>query len=531
MSGGIYELYRMTLLAHFETQQTDDQSPHEVQIKVVNDKHCMTVETQIRVFPKRPNKSHGPLQYTVSLYHTKSSLMVNGREAHKFTDDHKKAVSSLLMVQNLGSIDEGLRTVILRELDKIQFNPSNDRINQLAAKKQTGVAIDSIAPPVSTIDQQCPKRPSINTNETISPDTQNSTEICLHCDKPSENDVIECSVCMNWVHFMCEGISKAEFQKYCVDEDITYTCTSCAVDIANEAEAKPHKVTPEQDPSPTTPGLTPNYYSAMKDTQLTLSQSTVVPFCSSILTNTQSIQPNSNMAPCHSNIGIQLTQSKSCMDPNTLTNTQLIQAKSGMAYSHSTIPADTELTQLKSSGVPFHSNTLTDTQLTQPMKSVAPCGAALTSSVVTLQSYTQSNTQITRATQLKCSVVPGSNAKETANTSSSCVKTYILTMENKLKELQNTNRHLKMKMIQQEEDIAMGTTSTEASPDRPQAVHGQTRVSQGVPALHARITHLETTLMEHRVAALEHRIWSSQNLNYNASVNCMNHNPGPYYGY
>ena len=44
-------------------------------------------------------------------------MMVNGREAHLFTGDHKAAVN----IQNLDSIDQELRTVLLRELDKIQI--------------------------------------------------------------------------------------------------------------------------------------------------------------------------------------------------------------------------------------------------------------------------------------------------------------------------------------------------------------------------------------------------------------------------
>ena len=59
--------------------------------------------------------------YTVNLYHTRSSMMVNGREAHKFTGDHRAAIAKVLNVQNMDTIDQEFRGVILKELDKIQI--------------------------------------------------------------------------------------------------------------------------------------------------------------------------------------------------------------------------------------------------------------------------------------------------------------------------------------------------------------------------------------------------------------------------
>ena len=44
---------------------------------------------------------------------------------------------------------------------------------------------------------------------------------------PSTEQVIECSVCSNWYHYVCEGISEIEFEKHCVYEDSLYSCMSC----------------------------------------------------------------------------------------------------------------------------------------------------------------------------------------------------------------------------------------------------------------------------------------------------------------
>ena len=128
MSSGIYELYRHTLIAYCENLEMDSKSPLKVQIKPIKDKKGVNVETQIRVGYRRNGKSSGTPKYTVNLYHTKSNKMVNGREAHLFTGDHKAAVTTILTIQNLDSIDQELRTVLLRELDKIQIQTLNPQV-------------------------------------------------------------------------------------------------------------------------------------------------------------------------------------------------------------------------------------------------------------------------------------------------------------------------------------------------------------------------------------------------------------------
>ena len=240
MSGGIYELYRMALLAHFENQKINDQSPHDIQIKPVKDKQGMIVETQVRVFPKRPGKSHGHLKYTVNLYHTRSSLMVNGNEASSFTDDHKSAIGSMLNIQNLDTIDQGLHAIILKELDKIQFNPINSNPKCI---KGTKTAITNADDTVSTRGAVSIHTHKVDTTthlpigDRIDLTGQNdSAYICNHCDNPSSEQVIECSVCFNWYHYTCEGISEADFEMHCMDEDSLYSCMSCLVGHSSQEQ-------------------------------------------------------------------------------------------------------------------------------------------------------------------------------------------------------------------------------------------------------------------------------------------------------
>ena len=67
-----------------------------------------------------------------------------GGKALAFTEDHKVVIGSMLTIQNLDSIDEGLHAIILRELDKIQFSPTNCNSRRSVAAKPAIPAITGI---------------------------------------------------------------------------------------------------------------------------------------------------------------------------------------------------------------------------------------------------------------------------------------------------------------------------------------------------------------------------------------------------
>ncbi len=81
MTGGIYEIYKNSLLAYFSAESTDKKSPHHILFKEITDRRGSTTETQVKVHYRDRNKGAGILKYTVNLYHTQSSMMVNGKES------------------------------------------------------------------------------------------------------------------------------------------------------------------------------------------------------------------------------------------------------------------------------------------------------------------------------------------------------------------------------------------------------------------------------------------------------------------
>ena len=63
------------------------------------------METKVKVNQLKTSKGSGWHKYTCNMYHTRSPMMVNSREADSFTEAHKAALEHIIDIQNLDSID------------------------------------------------------------------------------------------------------------------------------------------------------------------------------------------------------------------------------------------------------------------------------------------------------------------------------------------------------------------------------------------------------------------------------------------
>ena len=98
-------------------------------------------------------------------------MMVNGREADLFNEDHKVAVSRIMNIRNLDTIDEELHAVLMRELDQIQLGNSP----AIQADSNTG-AVGERNPLMMTCD-------SVAGTESAGIDSPEVKELlCMHCD-------------------------------------------------------------------------------------------------------------------------------------------------------------------------------------------------------------------------------------------------------------------------------------------------------------------------------------------------------------
>ena len=233
MSAGIYELYKLSLISHFEAEIKKDDPAQIIHIKSAKDKQGKLVETQIRVTLHKASKGIGPLKYTVNLYHTRSSMMVNGRDAEAFTRAHKVALGQILNIQNLDSIDDELHSILVRELDNIGVGSLSTNLKAKSVKdKEQAVKILQLNGKTTDHLSDC------------TPDMPPQF-LCLHCGQSAHTNVIECSACTEWFHFDCEGMSLAEFQAY-DDAESDYICNICKMEHQNQTATEDIEVSTDR---------------------------------------------------------------------------------------------------------------------------------------------------------------------------------------------------------------------------------------------------------------------------------------------
>ena len=79
----MYELYRAKLAEHFQNLNNDPDIETSITFKDATEKSGLLVESTIKIFPWTQG---GRSKYTINLYHTNNSMMVNGRMGVQFND-------------------------------------------------------------------------------------------------------------------------------------------------------------------------------------------------------------------------------------------------------------------------------------------------------------------------------------------------------------------------------------------------------------------------------------------------------------
>ena len=522
MSGGIYELYRHALIAHFEKLMADNGSTKLVKLKAVKDKQSMIVESQIRVHRKRNGGGVGDHLYTVNLYHTRSSMMVNGSEADLFTQDHKVAIDSILNISNLDTIDKELHAVLIRELDKIQIN--NHLIQQDCCDDSSLVAM---------VPDRSPSGTSQLITDTMActdiDDGQSATEdLCLHCEEGATDGVIQCSTCENWYHYMCEGMTEEEFVIYGEETDSIYVCRSCSVGstglnpviIGEDREHDEARSVTDQLQEKQIQCLvattTSDNGNPSPMARCNRQQNTTPSILATTLDTEVPPDDHSNTSP--SVLATTLADTEVPPDGQSKTNS----AKSGPSSGNEPMKRAPKKTTKRQK--PIHAEVggvdrekvIVDTMDDDDDPICSPTKLKkVEDSLAEQMLKSKEKTLNARERKLK-DIEKKLHLKEIGLTDqidqSEYAKAYIVTMENKVKELENSNRLLKMKVITQAEASSEQVFSPPPDNSLEHTRSGnQGHVCPQAQDLQSRITNIELRQLEQRLSHLE------QSVSYNHS--------------
>ena len=317
LSSSTYELVKNNIPKFYATNQD-----YTAVLTTSKDENNLIVEEIYRIKNRLKNGSIGKYnKYTINMYHTKSRMLVNGREATTtFLNTHLPQIRATinsnkeLLDQLDKEIHDALTTMSLdhnydtnnkihEQSDQktikphminlgaeklIEKIPSNHTVCQsqqlLQIQDLRASCSDAIT---SHIDYNTPPSSTDDSNHTIEEDPLDCYP-CPHCTKPVtvDDEGIECSRCSNWLHYHCEDLSKNQADIYEKNTSLNYICSSCRYD---QYGAKLLNI-------PTTPNQSTPQYSLAQSSNTGVDTTTLALSSTAIGTSTLATPLTSNSA-------------------------------------------------------------------------------------------------------------------------------------------------------------------------------------------------------------------------------------------
>ena len=217
-STATYEVFRQAIHSYYDSGDNPKISKQlHVECKTIRDATEVNItEEQFHIHKKNKNgKPAKKCLFTINLYNTTSSALINGSQTSLFINDHLTGIENELCNLAKYHLDDKTIQAMLTSI-KQQYVPNSN-------KEQFNV-----------VNQGNKRLPDI-----LSPRNDSSIE-CVICSKPCTTSAIECSHCHAWLHYSCENLSAEEINLHEQQQDLTdYTCSSCTyLDAENGLQDK-----------------------------------------------------------------------------------------------------------------------------------------------------------------------------------------------------------------------------------------------------------------------------------------------------
>ena len=230
MSTAAYELSKSCL----NKLLNDENFPYFAERRDSIEQTGANVDTCYRIYNKKADGNCGKmLKFVINMYHTTSTILVNGNRTDIFLSEiHNELCSKM--------------TACCKELDILNINIASvlekDHLNRPAINKQ--ITQDSG-------NKSSPTQPSI-TQETISTqhdknipnETNNDTslnevsELCPACLNQAYGKVVQCGECSDWYHYDCLRIDDTTIETLGDNDFICRMCTDNLLHIETSAGSK-----------------------------------------------------------------------------------------------------------------------------------------------------------------------------------------------------------------------------------------------------------------------------------------------------
>ena len=178
------------------------------------------VDTCYKIYNKKSDGSCGKmLKFVINLYHTTSSMLVNGSKTEIFLTDIYNELCSLMASR-------------CKQLDIINLNIADilSTINNSEVPKKTLTSNNPIDYNGTDENESIVTEETINDNlgdQDLADDTEMEEvcEICPVCQKPAYGKVVQCGECGDWYHYDCLKINDTTIQTLGDDDYVCRVCT------------------------------------------------------------------------------------------------------------------------------------------------------------------------------------------------------------------------------------------------------------------------------------------------------------------
>ena len=177
------------------------------------------------------------LNFAINLYHTKSKMMVNGRDVNSFNHEFLKIAEVILRKNDVNMLDKDIRSIIISCLNNIKDSYANAKPDALPRKKlaEQGQKIHTAEAGIDILGED--KKNNIGAQMTVTQVTQTDggerKEICPICENSVEYGIC-CDLCQQWYHFECETLYEDDIERF-QDTDLQYNCIFCTYDTQCES--------------------------------------------------------------------------------------------------------------------------------------------------------------------------------------------------------------------------------------------------------------------------------------------------------
>ena len=167
------------------------------------DRQGLIVEESISIRPHRKQA------YRINCYHTTSRVMINGQQTELFVTDLAPEITKIMSKnKELKSLNDKIRAACE------QFMNLKENRNDSNESKSVNV------------DKQV-----VHLDKCISQNNNKQTEgyaICPICFTYCDERAVECASCLNWYHYVCLKLTDSEIIQFESSSTELFTCNSCA---------------------------------------------------------------------------------------------------------------------------------------------------------------------------------------------------------------------------------------------------------------------------------------------------------------